>query len=320
MIGNAQVFPFQYFYLNSIPIFDGIYQVTEVKHSITPNDMKTSAEGIRMRFSKGELAGIRPVTLDSLANINVVEEITDASSLADRPFVTRPQPVFATEDTYNTGGIVDPSADSGVGIGPIVNLVIGKESGGDYGVYNFGKSGGKGIRSATVGSTYYYKGAIDVVNKTINEILVYQSKSEIFAVGKYQTIPITLKSKATSLDLLNSKFDAATQEKIGASLFLGSGRPKLAAYLKGTNTGSVSDLEKAVQDLGQEFASMPIIKKGGKVWGDVKTGQGNKAYYGGSGPNPDTVKITVGTVVVNLIKSRIQYSGKEPEFIPSYYK
>jgi hypothetical protein len=114
MIGNAQVFPFQYFYLNSIPIFNGIYQVTEVKHSITPNDMKTTAEGIRMRFSKGELAGIRPVTLDSLANINVVEEITDASSLASRPFVSRPQPVFETTDEGGGGSTLDFNFDPNV--------------------------------------------------------------------------------------------------------------------------------------------------------------------------------------------------------------
>lgn len=95
MIGNAQVFPFQYFYLNAIPMFNGLYQVTNVKHSITPNDMKTTAEGIRMRFSAGELAGIKPVTLDSLANINVVEETTDASDITKRTVnTTRQQPVF----------------------------------------------------------------------------------------------------------------------------------------------------------------------------------------------------------------------------------
>ena len=108
MVGNAQVFPMQYFYLNSIPIFNGLYQVTNVKHSITPNDMSTTAEGIRMRFSKGELAGIRPVTLDSLANINVVEETTDATSLTDRVAnTTRQQPVFAPDD-------FDPSVTVGI--------------------------------------------------------------------------------------------------------------------------------------------------------------------------------------------------------------
>lgn len=113
MKGNAQVFPMQYFYLNSIPIFNGIYQVTNVKHSITPNDMSTTAEGIRMRFSKGELAGIRPVTLDSLASINVVEETTDASSLTDRAVnTTRQQPVF--EETSEGNTTLDANFDPNV--------------------------------------------------------------------------------------------------------------------------------------------------------------------------------------------------------------
>jgi hypothetical protein len=103
MVGNAQVFPMQYFYLNAIPVFNGIYQVTNVKHNITPNDMGTTAEGIRMRFSKGELAGIKPITLDSLANINVVEETTDASSLTERVINTnRQQPVFDQPFDGNT--------------------------------------------------------------------------------------------------------------------------------------------------------------------------------------------------------------------------
>jgi hypothetical protein len=103
MVGNAQIFPMQYFYLNAIPVFNGIYQVTSVKHNITPNDMSTTAEGIRMRFSKGELAGIRPVTLDSLSNIIVVEETTNSSSLADRAInTTRQQPIFQTVSDVNS--------------------------------------------------------------------------------------------------------------------------------------------------------------------------------------------------------------------------
>jgi hypothetical protein len=115
MIGNAQVFPYQYFYLNSIPIFNGIYQVTKVKHSITPNDMKTTAEGIRMRFSRGELAGIKPVTLDTLSNINVVEETIDASNLAERGINTdRQQPVFDRSGGRGSNTTLDSNFDPNV--------------------------------------------------------------------------------------------------------------------------------------------------------------------------------------------------------------
>lgn len=73
MLGNAQVFPMQFFFLDSIPLFNGLYQIMKVKHSIRPNDMTTSAEGIRMRmdFQTGEFGGIPPVTLETLAELPV---------------------------------------------------------------------------------------------------------------------------------------------------------------------------------------------------------------------------------------------------------
>lgn len=73
MLGNAQVFPMQFFYLDSIPLFNGLYQIMKVKHSIKPNDMTTTAEGMRMRvdFQTGEFGGIPPVTLETLASLPV---------------------------------------------------------------------------------------------------------------------------------------------------------------------------------------------------------------------------------------------------------
>ena len=77
MLGNAQVFPMQYFYLNSIPLFNGLYQVLKVKHNIKPNDMTTTAEGIRMRFNfnNGDFGGIPPVTLETLGAIDAIEGV-----------------------------------------------------------------------------------------------------------------------------------------------------------------------------------------------------------------------------------------------------
>ena len=70
MLGNAQIFPMQFFYLDSIPLFNGLYQILKVKHSIKPNDMTTTAEGIRMRMdSESRFGSIPPITLDTLANI-----------------------------------------------------------------------------------------------------------------------------------------------------------------------------------------------------------------------------------------------------------
>ena len=74
-----------------------------------------------------------------------------------------------------------------------------------------------------------------------------------------------------------------------------------------------------MQGLGQLFASLPVVfsDKGVKV-GNVTTGEGNNAYYGGDGINPSTVTYSVKDSVQAIVKSRIQYSDK-PSFIPSYF-
>ena len=73
MLGNAQIFPMQFFFLENAPLFGGLYQVMKVKHSITPNDMKTSVEGMRMRFNPQGYASIKPITLETLRELGEVE-------------------------------------------------------------------------------------------------------------------------------------------------------------------------------------------------------------------------------------------------------
>ena len=82
MLGAAQVFPMQYFYLDSIPLFNGIYQVMKVNHSISPNEMTTKAEGIKMRFSARELGGIQPITLELLEDLKVGEVVPENAIIA----------------------------------------------------------------------------------------------------------------------------------------------------------------------------------------------------------------------------------------------
>ena len=101
MIGNAQVFPMQYFYLNSIPLFNGIYQTLKVNHSITPNSMTTKAQGVRMRFAPGESGGIQPITLETFEKSDVVIEELETSPLKFRDLADRPPP--APPD-YGGGG------------------------------------------------------------------------------------------------------------------------------------------------------------------------------------------------------------------------
>jgi hypothetical protein len=302
-LGNMSIQPLMYFKLENVPMFRGTYLITGVKHTVTPHNIKTEFTGMRQPR----------VT---------VPVVTDAISLLDLSLID----VNETAGTSGSGLISTQTSGTieqvqvGPGLEPAFNLIASKESdGGDYEIYNFGTSGSGGIRSSTVGSKFYKSDAIKLTDKTTAQIIDLQAQGKMFAVGKFQTIPITLNSVATKLGIGEQLFNKETQDKIGTYLITGSSRKSLANYLKGTNEGTQENLEKAVQDLGQEFASLPIITKGGITWGDVVKGTGNKAFYGGSGPNPDTVTTTVGTVVNVLIKSRIQYSGKNPSFIPTYY-
>ena len=72
MLGNAQVYPMQFFFLKNSPLFGGLYQIMKVKHSITPNDFSTSAEGIRMRFST-KYGAVRPITLQTFRDLGSLE-------------------------------------------------------------------------------------------------------------------------------------------------------------------------------------------------------------------------------------------------------
>jgi len=69
-LGNAQISPLQYFYLDKIPIFGGLYQIMGTKHTITPNNMVTTFKGMKMRYNAGKYGGTPPVTLKSLEELS----------------------------------------------------------------------------------------------------------------------------------------------------------------------------------------------------------------------------------------------------------
>ena len=157
----------------------------------------------------------------------------------------------------------------------------------------------------------------------------------IFAAGKYQIIPKTLNGNHLPPHWNdNDIFDGPMQEKLGDILILQK-RSRLRKYVKGENSGTEQDLINAVNDVGWEWASAPVITYAAQkyatrsngsmsdVLGSVKTGAGNLGNYGGTGVNKQIKKTYVKNVVINLIHTRWQLAQKEgnpqkPDFRPDF--
>ena len=99
MIGNAQISPMQYFYVSRMPIFSGLYQVMNVTHSIKPNDMTTTLEGIKMRFdTTSRIRGIGPITLESLKALGSPSGTEGGGSVVNQPNVGSSSPALPTQE------------------------------------------------------------------------------------------------------------------------------------------------------------------------------------------------------------------------------
>lgn len=121
IIGNAQIIPTQFFVINTMPIFNGLYYIVKVSHSITSlNDMTTKFEAIKMKYSYGDsnkYIFVPPITLESLG----ITESTPSISPASRSDVTdnevndfgtfKAKDVLQSKDKY-LGKIKEPSVNS----------------------------------------------------------------------------------------------------------------------------------------------------------------------------------------------------------------
>jgi murein DD-endopeptidase MepM/ murein hydrolase activator NlpD len=114
----------------------------------------------------------------------------------------------------------------------------------------------------------------DLSEMTVGEIMQAQKEGRVFAVGKYQFIPITLAGAVSYTKTpLNSKFNSATQNKLFDYL-IDVKRPEIGAYINGKS----NDKRTAIQQLAREFASVGLeYPENGK-----KRGQ---SRYSGTGGN-----------------------------------
>lgn len=163
----------------------------------------------------------------------------------------------------DTMATLSTSSDLAGGFGDINTLKAEIASGeGDYGAYNRGTAGDTKTRE------------IDIQNLSVGQVMELQNQGKLFAVGKYQFIPGTLREAVqyTGIDP-NQPFNASTQEQLFPYLISEAKRPTLAGYLAGRH----NDVDAALNDLAAEFASIPQSNGRGRHDGDSA---GNRASGG----------------------------------------
>jgi len=160
----------------------------------------------------------------------------------------------------------------------------------------------KGYVKGSYGNRYKLLKKELSVDTTLGYLKKYQSRSrdntgQLWATGRYQIIPPTLKGLQTSLKLPDStKYNKQTQDKMGLQLLLG--RPSIKNYILGNVPDTKQNLESASLSVAKIWSSVgvPYATKGSK-----RQIQKNESYYSGGG---DKASIKTEDVQVALKKLR----------------
>jgi hypothetical protein len=172
-----------------------------------------------------------------------------------------------------------PAGTPGAG-GHLGQLIARGE--GDYSTFNRGNAGDSAGQK------------IDFSQMTIQDIMAHQAlppgnSQRLFAVGKYQVIPITMKGAVAALGIaMNQTFGPMPQEQVFRNYLIADKRPSVKKYI----TGQTNNLLGAQFALALEFASVA----------DPNTG---RSHYGGSGGNRASISSAETATALN--DERVQY-------------
>jgi len=151
-------------------------------------------------------------------------------------------------------------------LNPLLAFIESGEGG--YNSMNQGTSGGRIVGSTNNAASKLGK---DLTAMTIGEVMDHQTAKRLFAAGRYQVIPTTLRAilPATGLSRADA-FNQSNQDRFGIALV----KQRTAAwdYLHGRS----SDRGAAMLALAKEWASLP----------DPRTG---KSFYGGANQSGHSV-------------------------------
>jgi hypothetical protein len=116
----------------------------------------------------------------------------------------------------------------------------------------------------------------DIEDSTIAEVKSFQARKrdndgQLWAVGRYQIVPETLKGVVKSLGLPDStKFDKKVQDEMGYALMLG--RTNLKKYLNGSVEDTKLNRQKAGLDMSKIWSSIGVPYA-------INGKQYNQSYY-----------------------------------------
>lgn len=139
------------------------------------------------------------------------------------------------------------------------------------GGYNSMNQGTRGNR--IVGSTHNASSILgkNLTDMTIQEIMGHQSSGALFAAGRYQIIPSTMKLALEYSGLSPSdRFSPENQDRLAIALIMQK-RPVIGQYLRGVEGVTI---DEAMLHLAMEWASVPDPRTGSSFYG-----HGNRALH-----------------------------------------
>ena len=140
---------------------------------------------------------------------------------------------------------------------------------------------------------------------TIGEIMSFQNRQrdasgQLWATGRYQIIPDTLKGLVNNLNLpLNKKYDQSTQDLLAYQLLVN--RSNIKKYIEQEVPDTDENLKKAALSVAQIWSSVGVPFP---VQGSRQYLQTNQSYYQGGGDKATTDTLDVQTALKNLRKKK----------------
>lgn len=196
-------------------------------------------------------------TADALNSGTVSTNDVDASGnvdLSNNAGSTQAERDAAAPVDNNTPVTAGESEDNITG--PLAELISKGESG-SAGYDAFNRGSGAKAGTGSIGGQKLSLTKMPIKDIMAAQALSPNSPDRLFAVGKYQCIPTTLREACKSLNIdVETTFNERVQDLICQEYLIGRKRPKLVAYYRNPNKSNEQLIKEAGRSLAAEFASI----------------------------------------------------------------